>query len=132
VAGPAHLAAFVVSLPAGAAVYAAAGSTSARIAVAVYSLTVSAVFGVSAAFHLLAWSRAGRRRMDRLDRAMIYLQIAGTYTPVSLLALERSLAIAVPAVIWADAVACAAIVLRWGNIRGVSLAIYLILAWGRP
>jgi hemolysin III len=73
--GRLHLAAFVVSLPAGAALYAAAGSTSARIAVAVYSLTVSAVFGVSAAFHLLAWSRAARRRMDRLDRAMIYLHL---------------------------------------------------------
>jgi hemolysin III len=79
--GRLHLAAFVASLPAGIALCATASSTSARIAVAVYSVTVSAVFGVSAAFHLVAWSPAGRRRMDRLDRAMIYLQIAGTYTP---------------------------------------------------
>jgi hemolysin III len=127
--GRLHLAAFVASLPAGIALCATASSTSARIAVAVYSVTVSAVFGVSAAFHLVAWSPAGRRRMDRLDRAMIYLQIAGTYTPVSLLALDRELAIAVLAVIWAGAVAGAAIVLRWGNIRGVSLAIYMVLGW---
>ena len=127
--GRLHLAAFVASLPAGIALCATASSTSARIAVAVYSVTVSAVFGVSAAFHLVAWSPAGRRRMDRLDRAMIYLQIAGTYTPVSLLALDRELAIAVLAVIWAGAVPGAAIVLRWGNIRGVSLAIYMVLGW---
>lgn len=109
--------------------YASAASTSARIAVVVYSLTVTGVFGVSAAYHLVAWSPAGRRRMERLDRAMIYLQIAGTYTPVSLLALDQGLAIAVLAVIWAGAVAGAVIVLRWGNIRGVGLAIYMVLGW---
>ena len=123
------MAAFVASLPAGAVLYASAASTSARIAVAVYSLTVTAVFGVSAAFHLVPWSPAGRERMSRLDRAMIYLQIAGTYTPVSLLALSRGLAIAVLAVIWAGALAGAFIVLHRGNIRGVSLAIYMVLSW---
>jgi hemolysin III len=127
--GRLHLAAFFASLPAGAVLYASAASTSARIAVAVYSLTVTTVFGVSAAFHLVRWSPAGRRRMDRLDRAMIYLQVAGTYTPVSLLALDQGVAIAVLAVVWAGAVAGAVIVLRWGNIRGVGLAIYLVLGW---
>lgn len=127
--GRLHLEAFAVSVPAGVALCAAAGSTSARISLAVYALTVSGVFGVSAAFHSLAWSPAGRGRMDRLDRAMIYLQIAGTYTPVSLLALPRGLAIAVLAVVWAGAAAGAAIVLRWGNIPGVGFAIYLLLGW---
>ncbi len=73
--GRLHLAAFAASVPAGVALCAVAGSSSARIAAAIYSLTVSGLFGVSAAFHLVAWSPAGRRRMDRLDRAMIYLQL---------------------------------------------------------
>ncbi len=127
--GRLHLAAFAVSVPVGVALSAVAGSNSARIAAAIYSLTLSGVFGVSAAFHSLAWSPAGRRRMDRLDRAMIYLQIAGTYTPVSLLALQRGLAIAVLALVWAGAVTGAVIVLSRGNIRGVVLAIYMLLGW---
>jgi len=127
--GRLHLAAFAASVPAGVVLCAVAGSSSARIAAAIYSLTVSGVFGVSAAFHLVAWSPAGRRRMDRLDRAMIYLQIAGTYTPVSLLALGRGLAIAVLAFVWAGAVAGAALVLWRGNIRVVGLAIYMLLGW---
>lgn len=127
--GRLHLAAFAVSVPAGIALSAAAGSSSARIAAAVYSLTLSGVFGVSAAFHLVAWSPAWRRRMDRLDRAMIYLQIAGTYTPVSMLALGRGLAIGVLAVVWAGAVAGAVLVLLRGNIRVVGLAIYMLLGW---
>jgi hemolysin III len=119
-------------VPAGVALCAVAGSSSARIAAAIYSLTVSGVFGVSAAFHLVAWSPAGRRRMDRLDRAMIYLQIAGTYTPVNLLALGRGLAIAVLAFVWPGAVAGAALVLWRGNIRVVGLAIYMLLGWPDP
>src|SRR6266700_2997578 len=70
--------------------------------------------------------------MDRLDRAMIYLQIAGTYTPVSLLALGRGLAIAVLAFVWAGAVAGAALVLWRGNIRVVGLAIYMVCRWPDP
>jgi hemolysin III len=127
--GRLHLAAFAVSVPAGVALCTVAGSSSARIAAAVYSLTVCAVFGVSAAFHLVAWSPAGRRRMNRLDRAMIYLQIAGTYTPVSLLALGRSLAVGVLAVVWAGALAGAVLVLWRGNIRVIGLAIYMLLGW---
>ena len=127
--GRLHLGAFAVSVPAGVALCAAAGSASARIAAAVYSLTLSGMFGVSGAFHSVAWSPAWRRRMDRLDRAMIYLLIAGTYTPVSLLALGRGAAIAVLAVIWTGAAVGAGIVLRWGNIRGVGFAIYLLLGW---
>jgi hemolysin III len=127
--GRLHLAASVVSVPAGVALCAAAGSSSARLAAGVYSLTVSGVFGVSAAFHMVAWSPAGRRRMDRLDRAMIYLQIGGTYTPVSLLALGRGLAIGVLAVVWAGALAGAVLVLWRGNIRVVGLVIYMLLGW---
>ncbi|HZD38646.1 MAG TPA: hemolysin III family protein, partial [Actinomycetes bacterium] len=67
--GRLHLAAFAASLPAGVALCAMAGSSSARTAAAVYALTVSGVFGVSGAFHLVTWSPAARRRMDRLDRA---------------------------------------------------------------
>jgi hemolysin III len=127
--GRLHLAAFAVSLPAGVALCAVAGSSSARIAAAVYALTVSGVFGVSAAYHLVDWSPAWRRRMNRLDRAMIYLQIAGTYTPVSLLALGRGLAIGVLALVWAGALAGAVLVLWRGNIRVVGLAIYMLLGW---
>jgi hemolysin III len=123
------VAAFAVSVPAGVALCVAAGSTSARIASAVYSLTLSAVFGASAAFHTFSWSPPGRQRMYRLDRALIYLLVAGTYTPISLLALGRGLAIAVLAGIWAGAAAGAALVLSRGNIRALGFAIYLLLGW---
>jgi predicted membrane channel-forming protein YqfA (hemolysin III family) len=59
--GRLHLAAFAASVPAGVALCALAGSSSARAAAALYALTVSGVFGVSAAFHLVTWSPAEAR-----------------------------------------------------------------------
>jgi predicted membrane channel-forming protein YqfA (hemolysin III family) len=42
---------------------------------------VSALFGVSALYHRVTWTTPARRRMRRLDHSMIFLLIAGTYTP---------------------------------------------------
>ncbi len=51
--------------------------------------------------------------LHRLDHADIYLSIAGTYTPLALLALHGDVRIAVPAVIWTGAAAGAAFLVAW-------------------
>ena len=50
------------------------------MAVAVYSVSVSALFGFSALYHRGTWTEAWRQRMQRLDDAMIFSLIAGTAT----------------------------------------------------
>ena len=51
------------------------------------------MFGASALYHRIDWkSLAARRWMRRLDHSMIYLLIAGTYTPFALLVLDGGLA----------------------------------------
>ena len=81
--GVSHQVAFVVSLVTGPALVAAAHRWPARLATAVYALTTTALFAVSALFHRRSWSSAGSRRMRRLDHSTIYLAIAGTYTAVA-------------------------------------------------
>jgi hemolysin III len=127
--GRLHIAAFAVSVPAGIALCLAASSMSARVSAAVYSVTLTAVFGASAAFHTVRWSPRWHRRMNRIDRALIYLLVAGTYTPISLLALSKGLAIAVLTGIWASGAAGAALVLARGNLRGVGFTIYMLMGW---
>ncbi len=83
-----HLVCFVLSVPAGAIVVASADSGRARWAGVVYAMGMTAMFGVSAAYHRCRWSPAGRRRMRRLDHGTIFVMIAGSYTPLCLLALE--------------------------------------------
>jgi hemolysin III len=69
-----------------------AESLRARLAVAVYGLSVAALFGTSAPlYHRVDWrTLRARRWMRRLDHTMIFVLIAGTYTPVGLLVLHGS------------------------------------------
>jgi len=94
-----HLVCVVVSLPAGAVVIAGAGSGRSRAAAAVYATGMTVMFGVSATYHRRRWSPDGRRRMRRIDHGTIFLMIAGSYTPLCLLALQGTTgSIALPAV----------------------------------
>ena len=51
-------------------------------------LSIAALFGVSAAFHLKTWSPSARWVMRRADHTTIFLAIAGTYTAVVYLTLD--------------------------------------------
>ena len=62
--------------------------TSRQVAASVFAASVAACFGMSALYHRVSWSPPVRLWMRRLDHAGIYLLIAGTYTPVCLLALD--------------------------------------------
>src|SRR3954468_6383340 len=57
------------------------------ISVVIYSLTVCGLFGVSALYHRRVWAPRGYQLMRRLDHSMIFIFIAGTYTPFSVLLL---------------------------------------------
>src|SRR6266536_3265771 len=88
--GVSHEWAFFVSLVAGTVLVAAAPTGRARLAVAVYAVSLSALLGVSALYHRVNWRRPEIRRwMRRLDHSMFFLLIAGTLTPSSVLVLDR-------------------------------------------
>ena len=98
-----HLVCFFLSVPAGAVVIATAGAGRARLAGLVYAVGMSAMFGVSAAYHRGRWSPAARRRMRRTDHGTIFLMIAGSYTPVCLLALRGTTGTAILTAVWVGA-----------------------------
>ena len=98
-----HLVCFMLSVPAGAVVVAAAGTSRARFAAVVYAIGMSAMFGVSAAYHRCRWSPAARRRMRRTDHGTIFVMIAGSYTPLCLLALRGTTGTAFLTAVWVAA-----------------------------
>ena len=98
-----HLVCFFLSLPAGVVVIAAAGSMRGRAAAVLYAIGMTAMFGVSAAYHRGRWSPAARRRMRRTDHGTIFLMIAGSYTPICLLALRGTTGTAILVTVWAGA-----------------------------
>jgi hemolysin III len=130
--GRLHQAAFLASLPAGMALLLSAGSGRARLAALVYVVSLVAMFGTSAALHRRRWSAKAWLRMDRLDRAMIYVLIAGSYTPVILLALRPGWRVAILALVWTVAAAGIVLVLlRTANpVVGLTrMILYLGLGW---
>ncbi|HLB22429.1 MAG TPA: hemolysin III family protein [Solirubrobacteraceae bacterium] len=111
--GVSHQYAFFVSIGCGVGLILAASEGRARVAASIYAAAVSALLGTSALYHRVTWRPKARRWMRRLDHSMIFVLIAGTYTPVALLALKGSLASTILIVLWAGALGGAIFKLAW-------------------
>ena len=100
------------------------------VSVAIYSLSVCGLFGVSALYHRRVWSPRGFQLMRRLDHSMIFIFIAGTYTPFAVLLLDPGPARVILAVVWGGALAGVAMKLAWPHApRWASAPLYVALGW---
>ena len=108
-----------------------APSTTARLAAVVYGVAVCALFTVSALYHRVRWYAAAHLRMRRLDHGTIFVMIAGTYTPVCLLALSGATGIVLLTIVWT--VAAAAFLLSVAGVaersHAAKSACYIGLGW---
>jgi hemolysin III len=112
--GVSHEYAFFVSLVLGIGLIVLAKGGEARLAVAIYAVSLSALFGVSALYHVHDWERPSARRwMRRLDHTMIFFLIAGTVTPFALLVLDPPLSTALLIAVWGGALAGTVVELVW-------------------
>src|SRR5918995_5898786 len=102
-----HLFAFFGAIVAGAVLIPLASVLGPRsgFSVAVYCLTICGLFGVSALYHRRRWSPRAWKTMKRLDHSMIFLFIAGTYTPFAMLAVSAPTNIWNLSVVWVGALA---------------------------
>jgi hemolysin III len=128
--GVSHQYAFFVSLACGAALIAAASGGTTRLVATIYAVAVSALLGTSALYHRVTWRPGTRRWMRRLDHSMIFVLIAGTYTPVAVIALSGALAKVVLIAVWAGAAAGIVFKLLWIEAPKWLFAVtYIALGW---
>jgi hemolysin III len=128
--GVTHQYAFFASLITGLVLVLVAPTREATTAAAIYALSVSGLFGASALYHRVTWRPATRRWMRRLDHSMIFVLIAGTYTPFALLVLDGTLSRVVLAIVWGGALAGAVLKLAWVDApKWLMAGIYLALGW---
>lgn len=121
---------FFLSIPAGLALVAFAPTVEARVAAAIYSFGVIALYGVSAAYHRGPWTAKGRKRMQRLDHAMIFVLIAASYTPFILLLLDGLPSAIYLGAIWT--IALTGLVLALTGIalkKGIGFVLYIAMGW---
>jgi hemolysin III len=121
---------FAASLAGGTLLLARAHGATRITAITIYAASVSALFGISALYHRGNWAAAWKRRLQRLDHAMIFFLIAGTATPAFLLATPGALGLICLIVLWVLTLTAAAIHLAWMNTpEPVVGATFIGLGW---
>lgn len=128
--GRIHQVAFFVSIPAGVLLIVLAQGAAGTTAAVIYAVSLSAVFGASASYHVRAWSKPALRRMKRLDHSMIFVLIAGSYTPITLLVLHGAWSVVILSLIWS--MAAVGIALKLARIDGLpktAAILYMSMGW---
>jgi hemolysin III len=129
-----HLVSAIVALVAGATLIAVSwplAGLKAGLATFVYTGSVVGMFTVSAIYHRVTWKSASARMwMKRLDHSMIFVLIAGTYTPFALLAMPHHAGMLALSIVWGGAVARVLLKPCWPTApRWVGVPLYLLLGW---
>ncbi len=126
-----HLATFPVSVAAGIVLVALSPTPATRVATAIFAVTSSLLFGISALFHRgQPWSPRWHGVLRRLDHSNIFLLIAGTYTPFAITLLDSQSAKALLSVVWGGALVGISFRVLWiGAPRWLYLPVYIALGW---
>jgi hemolysin III len=125
-----HVAAFVLAIPGGILLIVLARSASATVGASIYMAALLLGFGTSAGYHRLARKERTQQLMQRLDHSMIFVLIAGSYTPICLLGLPPAWGIPILCVAWVGAIT--GVVLKqvaFERLKWLEYALYPILGW---
>jgi len=125
-----HAATFPVAIILGIILVVLAEGSAAKAGSAIFFGSSLLLFGTSALYHRINWSPKVKAIFRRIDHANIFLLIAGTYTPITLMALPTGKATVLLAVIWAGALLGIGFRVFWlGAPRWSYVVLYLVLGW---
>jgi hemolysin III len=128
--GRSHLLALIAIVPAFIVLIVLADGPAATAGVSIYAAGVCAMFAVSTTYHRFVHTLRARRIWQRADHATIYAAIAGTYTPLCLVAMPRTWGIPLLVFIWLGGAVGATIkAVNWRHARIVGAVLYIGLGW---
>jgi hemolysin III len=128
--GVSHAIAFIVALAAAVVIIALAPGGAATPALAVYGAGLAALFGGSALYHRWPGPMRFKPLLRRIDHGMIFVFIAASYTPVTLIAMHGTIAWLMLVAAWAGALVGLAFSLGWIDApRSLVVGSYLALGW---
>jgi hemolysin III len=127
--GRLHQAAFFACIPAVVALVVVAPGAKARVAALVYGVAILAQFAASAMYHRGDWGERALTKMRRLDHSMIFVLIAGTYTPMCLMALHGTEGWLILTLAWTGAAVGILTKLYRVDLHVVSGIMYIGLGW---
>ncbi|MDN4480044.1 PAQR family membrane homeostasis protein TrhA [Demequina muriae] len=125
-----HVGAAPIVLIAGLALVVFAPTLAGRASTAIFTLTAVMMFGTSAVYHRGDWSPRALAVLRRMDHANIFLIIAGTYTPLTVMLLEGNTRTLVLVLVWSGAIVGTLLRVFWlGAPRWAYVPLYLALGW---
>ncbi len=126
--GASHALAAVAAVPAGVWLVGRAPSAASRLAAVVYAVTATALFAVSALYHLGRWNGAARRRAKAADHVTIFCYMAGSYGPLGVLRLSEPAAATWLGALWVGALVGAVVKVRTlDRLGGPADALYAVV-----
>ncbi|HEY0260152.1 MAG TPA: hemolysin III family protein, partial [Lacisediminihabitans sp.] len=125
-----HAGTFPLAIVLGTVLITLADGAPAKISSAVFVLSSLLLFGISALYHRFTWSERTKRLLKRLDHANIFLLIAGSYTPITVLALPHQKAVLLLWLVWGGALLGIGFRVFWiGAPRWLYVPLYLLLGY---
>jgi hemolysin III len=125
-----HAGTFPLAIVLGIILITLAHGTAAKVSSTIFVLSSLLLFGISALYHRFTWSEKTRRLLKRLDHANIFLLIAGSYTPITVLALPTGKAVLLLCLVWGGAVLGIGFRVFWiGAPRWLYVPLYLLLSY---
>lgn len=128
--GVSHHVAFYVALASGALLIAGAGDQRAMAVIAIYVVFLAGMFGASALLHRSDWGPRAFGWLRRVDHAMIFACIAGTYTPFCVLGLGAPAGTRLLVLVWSAAGLGILRAVLWPHApRAISSSLYVAVGW---
>lgn len=125
-----HAGTFPIAIAAGIVLIALSDGAAAKWAAAVFMASSLLLFGNSALYHRFSWGPKTKIILKRIDHANILLLIAGTYTPLAVLALAPDKGLLLLILVWSGAALGILFRVFWINApRWLYVALYLLLGW---
>jgi hemolysin III len=125
-----HTGVLPIAIAGGIVLVVLADGLTAKIAASVFFASSILLFGTSAIYHRFNWKPKAKKALKRFDHANIFLLIAGSYTPITLLALPQEKGLLVIVAIWATALLGIGFRVFWlGAPRWLYVIIYIVMGW---
>lgn len=126
-----HAGTFPVAIVLGVILLVMADGAAAKASSAVFVASSLMLFGISALYHRFNWSDKTRMLLKRFDHSNIFLLIAGSYTPITVLALPPEKATVLLWIVWTGAALGIGFRIFWvGAPRWLYVPLYVLLGWG--
>ncbi len=106
------------------------GDVPRMISMIVFGASAFALYTTSSLYHSVPWKALWKQRMQRLDHSMIFLLIAGTYTPIAFNVLDGTMRWSTLGMVWGAAIGGIVQKVFFPQIRNwLSIALSMVMGW---